>query len=114
MLHSSGRLRATQSAPVNGKPYISSTNASGLTINDYCKQKGFSRNAYYYWLRRVRSKVLADSGFVEVPKPEIVQEHPSVSGQTITIKTGHLQISLPLSIPKDTLAMVIEVTAHAE
>lgn len=82
---------------------IKERNASGLTINDYCKQKGISRNAYYYWLRRVRSEVLADSGFVEVPKPEIVQEHPSVSGQTITIKTGHLQISLPLSIPKGRL-----------
>ncbi len=108
------KLATTQIRMNNWAAVIKERNASGLTINDYCKQKGISRNAYYYWLRRVRSEVLTDSGFVEVPKPEIVQEHPSVSGQTITIKTRHLQISLPLSIPKDTLAMVIEVTAHVE
>ena len=108
------KLATTQIRMQNWAAVIKERNASGLTINDYCKQKGISRNAYYYWLRRVRSEVLADSGFVEVPKPEMVQEPPSVSGQTITIKTRHLQISLPLSIPKDTLAMVIEVTAHAE
>ena len=108
------KLATTQIRMQNWAAVIKERNASGLTINDYCKQKGISRNAYYYWLRRVRSEVLADSGFVEVPKPEMVQESPSVSGQTITIKTRHLQISLPLSIPKDTLAMVIEVTAHAE
>lgn len=108
------KLATTQIRLQNWTAVIKERNDSGLTINDYCKQKGISRNAYYYWLRRVRSEVLAESGFVEVTKPEIVQEHLSLSGQTLSIQTGHLQIVLPLSVSKDTLSMVIEAAAHVE
>lgn len=29
---------------------------SGLKVNEWCEQNGVSRNAYYYWLRKIREK----------------------------------------------------------
>ncbi|WP_408637222.1 IS66 family insertion sequence element accessory protein TnpA [Oribacterium asaccharolyticum] len=32
---------------------------SGLKVDDYCTQRGLSRNAYLYWLFKVKEAVLA-------------------------------------------------------
>jgi hypothetical protein len=39
-----------------------------MTIDDYCKQHGVSRNAYFYWPRKVKEAALTQSGFVELEK----------------------------------------------
>lgn len=36
---------------------------------EYCRQRGFSQNAYYYWLRKARKAALEENGFVEISKP---------------------------------------------
>ena len=47
-------------------------------------------------------------------KQETSKKPPPLFGQSIMIQTGHLQISLSLSVQKETLSIVIEVTVHAE
>lgn len=33
----------------------------------YCEQHGLSRDAYYYWLRKVKEAALKQAGFVGLP-----------------------------------------------
>lgn len=36
---------------------IKDRNASGLKIEEYCEKNGLSRNAYFYWLRKIREEI---------------------------------------------------------
>ena len=51
---------------------IKDCKASGEKVDIYCEQHGLSRDAYYYWLRKVKEAALKQAGFVELPvlKPE--------------------------------------------
>ena len=55
------RMRTGQWADI-----IKDCKESGLKVDDYCAQHGLSRNAYFYWLRKVKEAALTQSGFVEV------------------------------------------------
>ena len=32
---------------------------SGLTIKEYCAERGISRDAYFYWLKKIRESAVA-------------------------------------------------------
>ena len=51
---------------------IKDCKASGEKVDIYCEQHGLSRDAYYYWFRKVKEAALKQAGFVELPvlKPE--------------------------------------------
>ena len=54
------------------KTIIQDRNNTNLTVDEYCKQNGLSRHAYFYWLRIIREEVLeqsSESGFVELNLP---------------------------------------------
>ena len=53
------RMRTAQWADI-----IKDCKESGLKVDDYCAQHGLSRNAYFYWLRKVKEAALTQSGFV--------------------------------------------------
>ena len=53
------RMRTGQWADI-----IKDCKESGLKVDDYCAQHGLSRNAYFYWLRKVKEAALMQSGFV--------------------------------------------------
>lgn len=36
--------------------------ASGLKVDDYCTEDNISRNAYYYWLRKIKEAAIESSG----------------------------------------------------
>lgn len=40
---------------------IQECNASGLTNKEFCRQRGVSEKSYYYWLRKLRSQVVASA-----------------------------------------------------
>ena len=46
---------------------IKDCKASGQKVDIYCEQHGLSRDAYYYWLRKVKEAALTQAGFVELP-----------------------------------------------
>lgn len=52
---------------------IHDRNESGLTIADYCTQHDLSKNAYYYWLRKIREAAIESGGihFSELRMPSI-------------------------------------------
>ena len=41
---------------------IQARQASGLKVDDYCSEHNISRNAYYYWLRKVKAAAIENSG----------------------------------------------------
>ncbi|MQN01986.1 MAG: hypothetical protein FRC54_08810 [bacterium LCO1.1] len=67
---------------------IQERNQSGLTIDEFCKKNGYTRNQYYYYRRKLRRKVIEDSGFVELP--QVQSQATAVSEPDIIKKSDHL------------------------
>lgn len=44
------------------KSIIQDCKASGLRVDDYCTEDNISRNAYYYWLRKIKEASIESSG----------------------------------------------------
>ena len=60
------KLATSQIRLKNWATIIQDRKESGLSVNDYCSQHQLSRDAYYYWLRKIKENLLVESGFVEV------------------------------------------------
>jgi len=52
--------------------------ASGRNVIQYCQEHGISRNAYFYWLKKLKNAALDSAGidFVELPDPGCIQRKP--------------------------------------
>lgn len=117
---------------------IQKCNQSGMKIIDFCTSEGITKDAYYYWLRKVREAALESqtdvSVVTEIPKlvnitkeSMLSVEKPTMvnnnSGEMIAIAnpnpigfTTQLTISLGSSVigvnqntPKELLLSVMEV-----
>lgn len=95
---------------------------SGMRVDDFCKSRGISRDAYYYWLRKVKDGAIEASGvkFVELKepkqlpastKPESVEKNfiPQAS-----IAIGKMNISVNSNTPKELIKNLIEVAAKVK
>lgn len=74
------------------KQLILERQASGLTINNWCKQHGFKRTTYFYWLRRIRQETCQT-----VPDSQAVAPVPFVQ---IGAETVPNTVSNPLTESK--------------
>ena len=91
---------------------IKAHKASGLTVDEYCKQHNISRSAYFYWLRRIKEEALSQAGFVEIPPVNAVAEKSFFDTQMI-IKSGATEICINNNTPSDLITRVLEVLGHA-
>ena len=82
---------------------------SGLKVDDYCSQRGLSRNAYYYWLRKVKEAALTQSGFVEIQQQEVSSACPPL----LTASINEIVLGIRENTPMDLLANVIKVLKNA-
>lgn len=73
------KLATTQIRIQQWAAVIHDRQESGLKVDDYCEQHGLSRNAYYYWLRKVKEADLTQTGFVEIQSVVTAQEASSKS-----------------------------------
>ena len=48
------------------KTIIEERNATSLSVDEYCRQNGLSRHAYFYWLRIIRRELLKNSETAEL------------------------------------------------
>lgn len=95
--------------------------SSGLTINEYCSERGLSRDAYYYWLSKIRKSAIDNNPtpFAELtaPKNEIktitAETHVDFNAQ-VELDVEGVRIAINESTPKDLLKMVLEVVTDAE
>ena len=94
---------------------------SGMLVKDYCDAHGITKDAYYYWLRKVREAAIESSGieFVELKDPEKINDEKRQVVQTSScinrfhteavINTGISSISVNSATPKELITMLMEV-----
>ena len=92
---------------------------SGLTVDEYCDQNGISRNAYYYWLRKVKAAAPEHTRttFVEL---EVAQTETSPQTKTpvssfvpqLTIEKKGFVIGVGPAASKELLTLVLEAVDH--
>lgn len=91
---------------------------SGLKVDDYCIEHNISRNAYYYWLRKVKAAAIENSGtlFAEVNPSfrNMAPEHLKSECSPICICLGNAVIHVNEAASDSLLHMVIEVLRNAE
>ena len=91
---------------------IEEQKASGLNVQEWCKQKGINPKTYYYHLRKVREEFL-NSGKAENAQEKKETERAVVpiltapSGGNISIEKNGLHITLPENISADILIAVV-------
>lgn len=110
------KLATTQLKLQNWALLIKDQKDSGLKVNEYCLQHNISRDAYYYWYRKVREAALHESGFVEITPPAsvpAVASENSVPGEFL-IQCRNIKVVLPVCVPKETLANLVEVLANVK
>lgn len=83
---------------------------SGLKVDDYCKLNNLSRNAYYYWLKKLRTAALESS---EVTFAELSSVPQCISNESpsapVAVSLGDATIYVSDSASSGLLEMVIEV-----
>lgn len=101
------------------KQIIRDRKESGMTVQNYCAAHGLSKNQYYYWLRKIRERMIAQNPtvFAEITQP--LQEPPKADCNRpaippITISRNHLTIGIREGDSRQLLQMVLEVTQDAE
>lgn len=80
---------------------IEAQQASGLTVQQWCRENGINSKTYYYRLKKVREQYI-DSA------PAIVPLNVSQQNTDIRIEKNGLQISLPANISPDTLLALVQ------
>ena len=84
---------------------------NGLKVDDYYARHGLSRNAYFYWLRKVKEAALMQSGFVEVRQQvEVFSCYPSPK---LTASVNEIVLGIGENTPMDLLTNVIKVLKNA-
>lgn len=86
---------------------------SGLKVDAYCQQNDISRDAYYYWLLKVKETALPQSGFVEIDaslKHPVVNDKPK--SQLVTNING-IKLSINDGVSMDLLSQVIQGLKNA-
>ena len=90
---------------------------SGLTVLQYCQEHGLSKNAYFYWLKRVKAAALESAGidFVELPVPNDEKNKQSTDFDTEAIVTvGKVDIRINSHTSKALLAQILEVASDVK
>lgn len=125
VLHMNTKAATTQIRIQQWTEIIQDRITSGLTVDDYCESHGLSRNQYYYWLRRVKARILESAPqIVELKMPATV---PAVSGPApvqiqpaaadipqLVISRGDIDIRVNSNISPELLTMVFECLSHAQ
>lgn len=76
---------------------------SGLTKKEYCKQKGLSEKALYYWLRKFRTQAIAAAATPQIVPIEIESE----TEEKIHIQFKGAELTLPVETDIDAVAALL-------
>lgn len=106
---------------------IQEQTVSGLTIDEFCKQNGLSRNSYFYWLRLVRVDAVNtqqnSAGFVELKPPAPSNDSvpcitpvsaPEQESSQLTLSVNGVVIHVTDRTSSDLLARTIEVIRYVK
>ena len=108
------KLATTQIRMTEWAAIIKDCKSSGMKVHDYCQLHDISRDAYYYWLRKVKTAALQQAGFVELPLPELKSVHGTDFTTQLVIKAAGNEISINNDTPAELIARVLDVIRHAQ
>lgn len=110
------QIRLTEWAAV-----IKDCKASGLKVDTYCEQHGLSRDAYYYWLRKVKEAALLQAGFVELPAPmtehessKPIEHNASTFETQMVIKLKGTELCINEHTSSELISRVVEIFNHVK
>lgn len=92
---------------------IQNCRSSGLSVREWCRQRGVTPTTYYRWEREVLSGIRRKDGversgtaFVELPAPQLLR---NVSERTATLNIGSGSIDLYQEINPELLRTLVEL-----
>ena len=92
---------------------IQDCRSSGLSVREWCRQRGVTTTTYYRWEREVLSGIRRKDGsgrsgvaFVELPAPQPLQ---NVLGRTATVNIGGGSIDLYQEMGPELLRTLVEL-----
>jgi len=93
---------------------IQEQKCSGLNIKEFCQEKGITRNAYFYWQRKIRKatcegllKVEKTAGIV--PTGWMQLEPKQATGTTLDIEIGGCHITVDEKTDPELLKKVCRI-----
>lgn len=81
---------------------IQECKASGMTNKDFCEQRGVSEKSFYYWQKKLRTKI------AEVTAPQLVQLVPQPEPvEQLQIHFRGAELKLPVSVDMDAVSAIL-------
>lgn len=82
---------------------IQESKTSGLTNKEFCVQRGVSGKSFYYWQKKLRTKL------IEATAPQLVQLEPvSVSADLLQINFRGAELKLPVGVDMDAVSGILD------
>ncbi len=108
------KLATTQIRITEWASIIKDCRASGLKVDEYCQQHNLSRDAYYYWLRKVKAAALQQAGFVELAALEKKSVPVADFDIQLIIKTAGMELGINNDTPTELITRILGVIRHVE
>ena len=81
---------------------IQECSASGLTKREFCQQRGISEKSFYYWLKKLRTRMAGAA------TPQLVQlEPPPAEDSILEIHYRRAEMKLPDGVDMDAVAALL-------
>ena len=81
---------------------IQECSASGLTKREFCQQRGISEKSFYYWLKKLRMRM------VGAATPRLVQlDPPPAADSILEIHYRGAEMKLPDGVDMDAVAALL-------
>lgn len=93
---------------------IKEMKTNGQSITDFCKEKGISRNTYFYWQRKLRQAACVEFLKQEepvscVPKGWMQLAHRQEIKSTLDIEVGDFRVSVNAETDPELLKKVCRI-----
>lgn len=89
---------------------------SGMKVKDWCQQNNINKDAYYYWLRKIREAACEsmETRFVRVPEQCVASSFHSDFSAELTITVGSVTINVNSSTPQHLIESTIRVVSNVK
>lgn len=93
---------------------ITERQSSGLTVEEYCKRNGLTKDKYFYWLRKCKEAMIENhpTVFAELT-PAVAAGEIFSSRSAITLNLNGVNIELNGGVDEDMLTVVIRAVRNA-
>lgn len=94
---------------------IKSCQSSGMKIKEWCQLNNVSKDAYYYWLNKIKVAACEtmEAGFAEVPYACTTVEIPAKFKAELTITIGSAIISVNSDTPYHLIQNAVKAASNA-